>query len=232
MDQCINQEDPCDKEIQISQMGQIYASAQLTIVAAAGVDPSHGLVGISRDRKAVWSREPIGKSQLLCLFPHAVQEYIVQSSWFARAWTLQEGYLSKRILCLTEREAVFTCKSCSWIAECTPHPWGFHGSTTRVADEEYVKSALSSQVASLLDATNIMRTYSRRIRGQDSDMLNAIVGILNILKTAPSPVYHIWGVPFTVTQPPDAAHSTDSTVSIFMYWYHPEGARRLPIFPS
>ena len=213
-------------------MGRIYASAQVTIVAAAGADPSYGLVGISRDRTASPARKPVGSSRYLCPIPDDTQEYMVESPWFSRAWTLQEGYLSKRVLCFTEREAVFTCKSCPWVAECTPNPWSLDCGTVIRTNDEYIKSALSSQVASLHDATNIMRTYSRRMRGQESDMLNAIIGILNVMKNGRSPVYHIWGVPFTITRRPDAAHSTDSIVTISLYWYHLERARRLPEFPS
>jgi len=213
-------------------MGQIYASAQLTIVAAAGVDPSYGLVGMSRDRTVSSAREPVGGSRLLCLSPNTTQEYLAHSPWFSRAWTLQEGYLSKRLLCFTERGAVITCKSCSWIPESTPNPWDRHYDPIRDIDVEQVRTALSSQVAHLHDATSIMRTYSRRVRGHESDMLNAIVGILNVLKNGRSPVYHIWGVPFTITQRLNAAHSTDSTVSISLSWYHFDSARRLPEFPS
>jgi len=214
-------------------MGRIYASAQVTIVAAAGADPLNGLVGISRDRTALSAREPIGSSRLLCLFPAAdAPEYIAYSPWFSRAWTLQEGYLSKRIICFTEREVIFTCKFGSWIAESTPNRRVLLSGATRGSNDDFVKTALTSQVASLDDATDIMRVYSRRVRGHESDMLNAIVGILNVLKNGRPPVYHIWGVPFTITQRLDAAHSADSTIFISLNWYHPESARRLPEFPS
>jgi len=211
-------------------MGSIYASAQVAIVAAAGADPSYGLVGVSRDRTVQSTRESVGSSRSLCLYPEAVEDYIARSTWFSRAWTLQEGYLSKRILCFTEREAVFTCKSCSWIPESTPRERWYDPGRDR--DEEHVRTALSSQVASLHDATNIMRTYSRRVRGHESDMLNAVVGILNVLKNCRSPIYHIWGVPFTITRRLDATHSADSTVSICLNWCRFGSARRLPEFPS
>ena len=211
-------------------MGQIYASAQLTIVAAAGVDPSYGLVGISRDRTALSAREPLGGSRLLCLFPNTTQEFIAHSPWFSRAWTLQEGYLSKRLLCFTEREAVFICKSCDLTMESGPNPQVDY--LSRLADERRIKSALSIQGKSLDDATMIMQTYSERVRGHDSDALNAIIGILNILNDGRSPVYHIWGIPFTITRRPDAADCTDGIVSISLTWYRLQSARRLPEFPS
>ena len=45
--QCINQQDQQHKDDQINQMSIIYSAAQLTIVAAAGHDPTRGLPGIA-----------------------------------------------------------------------------------------------------------------------------------------------------------------------------------------
>jgi len=102
----------------------------------------------------------------------------------------------------------------------------------QAANERSIKTALNIQGKNLDDATMIMQTYSQRVRGHDSDALNAIIGILNILKDGRSPVYHIWGTPFTITRRPDAAHGIDTTVSITLNWYHLGNARRLPEFPS
>jgi len=229
--QCINQGDARDKEEQISQMGRIYASAQLTIVAAAGVDPSYGLVGISKDRKALPAREPVGSSRFLWFFPYATQDYIAHSPWFSRAWTLQEGFLSKRILCFTEHDAVFTCKSYDLTMGSGPNT-PVNGSMNPTPSTRNVRTALHTQGKSLSDADKIMETYSERVRGHDSDALNAIIGILNVLGNSHPPVCHIWGIPFIITPRPDAAHGTDSTVSISLHWYHDTSARRLPGFPS
>ena len=215
-------------------MGRIYASAQVTIVAAAGVDPSYGLVGISRDRTALSAREPVGSSRFLCSFPKAGQDYIARSPWFLRAWTLQEGYLSKRILYFTEREVSFACKSCHWTPESFQQYDTVHSVFHRLMNDndDRVKTALGFQIDGLSGASRCMEIYSERVLSNDSDALNAIIGILNVLKSQDRPIYHIWGVPFTITRRPDAAHITDSTISISLNWYHPRSARRLPVFPS
>jgi hypothetical protein len=44
---CIDQNDPKEKHRLISNMDRIYAGAELTIIAAAGSDPSYGLPGVS-----------------------------------------------------------------------------------------------------------------------------------------------------------------------------------------
>jgi hypothetical protein len=219
-------------------MGQIYASAQLTIVAAAGADPSYGLVGISRDREILPAQEPVGASRLLRLMPLEAQGYIAKSPWFSRAWTLQEGFLSKRILCFTEREALYSCKSSSWNAEFTVESHDDrHTSDTRhlpyrEMERIAVGTALGFNEGDLSDTGRILQTYSERILGYDSDTLNAIVGILNVLKRSNPPIYHIWGVPFTITRRSNATHKTKSIVSICLEWFHYKGSRRRPEFPS
>ncbi|CAG5181270.1 uncharacterized protein ALTATR162_LOCUS9678 [Alternaria atra] len=57
---CIDQTDRIDKHTQVLQMGEIYAAAQVTIVAAAGSDPSYGLPGVSSQSRPVPKSEKIG----------------------------------------------------------------------------------------------------------------------------------------------------------------------------
>jgi hypothetical protein len=45
--QCIKQDDALEELVQVSQMGDIYSTAQLTIIATAGGDPTYGLPGVS-----------------------------------------------------------------------------------------------------------------------------------------------------------------------------------------
>jgi hypothetical protein len=42
--QCIDQKNHHETKVQIAQVAEIYASAQLTIIAAAGEDAYHGLI--------------------------------------------------------------------------------------------------------------------------------------------------------------------------------------------
>jgi hypothetical protein len=84
---CINQNDPEDKMRQILQMGAIYSSAQLTIIAAAGEGPQHGLPGVSEARRTPMPYgEVVGSVALVVTSLPAIQE-VFESKWASRAWT-------------------------------------------------------------------------------------------------------------------------------------------------
>jgi hypothetical protein len=59
-------------------MGQIYSSAQLTIVAAAGADPTYGLPGVSRNRQRLDMYETVGRISFV-LHPEWVIDTIYSS---------------------------------------------------------------------------------------------------------------------------------------------------------
>jgi hypothetical protein len=50
---CIEQADCPARHSQIQQMGNIYNSASITIIAAAGSTPYHGLPGVSQTPRTV-----------------------------------------------------------------------------------------------------------------------------------------------------------------------------------
>lgn len=84
---CINQNHPEDKMRQILQMGAIYSSAQLTVIAAAGSGPQHGLPAISNFRRTLMPYgEAVGSVALVVTFIQAVQQ-IFESVWASRSWT-------------------------------------------------------------------------------------------------------------------------------------------------
>ncbi|KAF2083676.1 HET-domain-containing protein, partial [Saccharata proteae CBS 121410] len=114
---CINQSDP-SKHRQIRQMDTIYNNAELTIVAAAGDDPTSGLPGVS----SAWPR-PNPKLESyrmgnIIIFEdpdYGIDVYanfgpeLAKSPWGQRAWTFQEGMFSRRCLVFMEKLTAFTC---------------------------------------------------------------------------------------------------------------------------
>ena len=107
---CIDQDDPEKKHDQIRQMGSVYANAELTIIAAAGVDENYGLPGVGvTPRKAQLGAE-IGSFRVLSSMRHP-HSSIRSSKWSTRGWTFQEAILSRRRLVFTNEQVYFECNT-------------------------------------------------------------------------------------------------------------------------
>lgn len=110
---CIPQHDYEEKSLQMSQMDRIYAGAEATIIAAAGVDPHHGLSGMSRLRKShPGDSESVMISDVLytAVPPDPALE-LRAAVWNKRAWTYQESVLSGRRLVFCDRQVYFECSA-------------------------------------------------------------------------------------------------------------------------
>ncbi|KAF8855311.1 HET-domain-containing protein, partial [Acephala macrosclerotiorum] len=99
---CIDQTDEADKEAQFKQMDAIYSSAYITIFAAAGNDPHHGLPGVSRKRNR--NRQPCARvgGQLFTWTMPDGSALVLRSKWNTRAWTYQEMVFSGSRLIFTD----------------------------------------------------------------------------------------------------------------------------------
>jgi hypothetical protein len=107
---CIDQRNDQDKHDQISQMDTIYANAQLTIIAAAGDDPTFGLPGAGGRSRIPQPLVRVGEHLIASTLP-SLSFSLRETKWASRAWTYQEGLLSKRRLIFTDRQVAFECNS-------------------------------------------------------------------------------------------------------------------------
>lgn len=170
--------DDSNKHQMISRMGDIYQSAVVTIVAALGDDPSHGLSGVSRMRHLEYeggiiiTKDPLAE--------------IKASRWSTRGWTYQEGALSPCCLTFTPTQWLLKCEY-QMVVETTKIavPWSpFSRDSPR--KELYI-----------LDAIN---RYACRDLTYPSDSLSAFLGILGDWQSSYlSHVSHLSGVPFGET---------------------------------
>lgn len=106
---CISQDNPVERQLQIRNMNAIYEQSVVTIIAAAGDDPSYGLPGVSATPRRSQPHVKIG-SRTLISTPYMKNE-IRHSKWNSRGWTYQEGLLCRRRLVFTDTQIYFQCRS-------------------------------------------------------------------------------------------------------------------------
>jgi hypothetical protein len=201
-------------------MGDIYAAAQITLIAAAGSDPTFGLPGVFTCSRTVPPCENIGNASLRPVQRPTTLAEVAQSQWASRAWTFQEFHRSRRRLIFTEHEAIFVCNSGVRYETTLPRgEWGREGTEpdsywleqwlpqcSVVGDKEYIWTAMDR-------AAGYLEAYSKRHLTYDTDALDAIAGALDPLVQAST--YHIWGVPFhhTFEYPRTSNSMTSSSLS-------------------
>jgi hypothetical protein len=192
-------------------MGKIYSAAQLTIVAAAGTDADAGLPGVSY---GFINPEICSVTKTLCLVSPRVPvtQTVSGSAWYSRAWTLQEGYLSKRRLFFVEHDAEMVCDDDLQDAS---------SSLGNIAAEH--NASLPSTMNSWSRANHMMRQFTGRSLTYDKDALNAIVGALETLEG----VDNTMGV---ILQRSNASKA--SSIEMALSWHHHIPCARRKEFPS
>ncbi|ORY17831.1 heterokaryon incompatibility protein-domain-containing protein [Clohesyomyces aquaticus] len=232
---CIDQDDASDKHAQIQQMGHIYSSAQLTLVAAAGSDPTYGLPGVSL-RSQPQSHVRVG-GITLSYCPLSAAASLQSSTWATRGWTYQEAYLSKRRLIFTDHRALFVCNETIFVEPMNGFPFGSLKHIERLIPRPTLSKSWDSTPAvwatgtrassELSHVSNCVAEYSKRQLSFESDAFNAILGVLQSLAMREeSPIKHVWGVPVEVLTLPFGCSR------IALSWYHERPCRRRVEFPS
>jgi len=183
---CIAQKDQQMRARQIQQMDDIYCGSALTLIACAGSGPQYGLPGISKSRASCPSIRT-GASEYLQMIPTVKDIHF--STWATRAWTYQEALLAQRRLYFTDRQVYFESSDMVESEITTLAPV-----VTRVLDPR-----IYSQVTSLTfpgDIHKCIQAYTRRNLSFQSDILNALFGILTYYGREHE-ILHLWGVPFS-----------------------------------
>jgi hypothetical protein len=161
-------------------MGAIYSAAQLTIIACAGEDPNHGLSGVqAKTRSFNWCHEQVGQNHIVAL-PMSATLAIYHSRWATRAWTYQEGYLSKRRLLFTDRQAVFVCDQDIFWDGPDERPGNEADSKPPLGyTSDFFPHFALSETLGMFRAMEYLGAYSKRTLSHDIDALDAVCGILN-----------------------------------------------------
>jgi len=195
---CISQINKEERHSQIRNMDSIYAVAELTLVAAAGNNPSFGLPGVdsSRPRRSQDVFHLDGMTYIS--IPQDAKLLIQQSTWAQRAWTYQEALLSRRRLVFTEYQVYFECREmhCSETIDASLESLCNRTGSSTVWDKIRVFPQNGvGQYGS--DIWQRISEYSARSPNltREEDILNGILGIFRSFERLQSPVFHYFGVP-------------------------------------
>lgn len=194
-------------------MGNIYARAVITFIAAAGDDASYGLPGMGSVPRKGQAQETFHGLSFIQgnPLPH---ESVKASKWAERGWTLQEGFLSPRRLIFTDYEVHFLCNemlfSESWKYDPPEDTLtdNINDFDTMVPETSHPKST----------ACFFVKELSRRTFSFDSDVLDGFIGIMNALEMTCG-LKFLWGTPIDPN-------------GLYLGWYHDLPATRRKEFPS
>ncbi|KAI0180532.1 heterokaryon incompatibility protein-domain-containing protein [Hypoxylon sp. FL1284] len=213
---CIPQDDPKAKHDQIQTMDLIYQQSELTIIAAAGEGPEFGLPGVGSRAREVQASVQVGRHTYLVTADQMCDSF-VDSKWRTRGWTYQEAICARKCIVFTAKEMYFQCKStiCRETV-CRPEKRDIFGTN------------LDGGPTTIWDH---IREYSRRQLSFDSDSLNGILGIFRQHRMSTNPVYHYWGIPFSVSTHGSAEESFLTNLCWNIFTYDVEVHRRED-FPS
>ncbi|KAL2068340.1 hypothetical protein VTL71DRAFT_16438 [Oculimacula yallundae] len=202
---CIDQSNADERHDQINRMDMIYASAQITIIAAAGDSPDVGLPGVNGTLRDPQPSYQVGNYRLVSSLITA-SDSLHQTAWSSRAWTYQEGLLSKRRLIFAADQVHFECNGMS-CAEIVRLPLdAMHNPKTGKAKPEipagaFVEKAIRYDGESTKDQGGALKImdyvsrYTQRQLSYQSDALNAIQGIFRVFEKLQYPTYQLMGIP-------------------------------------
>jgi hypothetical protein len=190
---CIVQDDDDERTMFLNGMASIYANAYFTIVAGEGADGNHGIPGIgcskSRNTPCSEMRFP---GHTLSLGPNGDMGPLIYcrgKAWSKRGWTLQESYLSRRLLVFSSIVS-FHCQdhtSVEW--DLAPHS---RRNRKRVDRTSFVCNV--PEWPDIGHFTEVAAEYSQKHLSFDDDILHAFAGIATVLSQSFQSGFH-YGLP-------------------------------------
>ncbi|KAI0022148.1 heterokaryon incompatibility protein-domain-containing protein [Xylariomycetidae sp. FL0641] len=192
---CINNQEEEEKHHQIANMDTIYAQAELTIISTAN-GTQEALPGVGKDREYQPSVR-VGNNVYVANLDGGYDP-IRGTPWAERGWTFQEGLLSRRRLIFDTTQVIFECRTSNEresvrLPDCRPYK------RQRITNPKLFETLYMwwdpARHARPV-AVDMLNDYLCRRLTYDSDILNAIMGVLKPLRR--HSVYHINGLLFTI----------------------------------
>jgi len=228
---CIPQNDAEARYTQIQNMDVVFGSAAVTVIAAAGEDPTYGLPGVGSTPRNEQRSVRIGNRTLVSTSLN-ISRQVAHSKWGSRGWTYQEAYLSKRRLVFTVETVYFQCCAMHCLETISVPLKALHTKNLQRMRDSVNISRLwplrgLGKSAADLDERIEEYAFKRQLTYSD-DILNAFEGVLSRFKRMERPVRNILGVP--------VHHSNSITASLVvgLSWelYQSGDLRKRPGFPS
>ncbi|KAH6615021.1 heterokaryon incompatibility protein-domain-containing protein [Boeremia exigua] len=199
---CITQDDTTSRQIQIQSMDIIYQHSVLTVVAAAGVDPDHGLSGLGTASRERQPSVAIGHRTLVYA-PYA-KDQILSSRWNSRGWTYQEGLLSRRKLVFTNSQVYFQCNGMHCLESIQAPQEILHTqNNARMRDDIDISRVfpLRGLGKSPLDLKERLNEYLKRSLTNDDDIQDAFKGVfVAFQRKFPGKIQSLCGIPIFSSQ--------------------------------
>ncbi|KAF2655382.1 HET-domain-containing protein [Lophiostoma macrostomum CBS 122681] len=216
-----------EKIEQLNMMSTIYGCATLTIVAVSGNNSNAGLPGVSSPRP-MQVTETLNDRTIFTV-PSEISIEIDASLWNTRAWTLQERWLSTRLLYFTENQVGFDCHQASTTEQLDTETHQKHGlpvhPTQSIMQMAVKPSSARGEQGSIEGRMEVfggvLSSYTRRNMTNSGDSLNALLGMLSNFERQLFPGGFTHGLPL---------QSHPSSLG----WIHDRSAKpeRRPMFPS
>ncbi|KAK5273874.1 hypothetical protein LTR99_000871 [Exophiala xenobiotica] len=236
-------------------MDTVYSGAEITIVAATGLDEDYGLPGVGLTTRVPQLRATVKHVQIVCTMIHP-HETIVRSVWSTRGWAYQEAVLSRRRIVFTDHQLYFECNAmtCSEGLEGdldTLHTKDKQESLQMMHGGIFAGRDRKSQRFGPMDLENLslnenlvrylslITNFSSRELTFEEDSLNAFKGIARHLAKSRYPLFHLWGLPFPPPSHSPNASTDKAYLSLALLWAHSDDqdlsskqVSRRPTFPS
>ena len=200
---CIEQDNDLDRRKQINMMDRIIGNAILTIVAVDAENADLGLGGVERGSRHIHqiSEEVQSDTRIMLPLPQIVN--VESSPWAQRAWTFQESLFSRRLVFFAEEQLHWRCNKCAasedmTAAEAAPnlesYSWlkikpqqlgvltpkdGYADCSLRKLEDGTTHVMRSN---TFKEYAQLVQQYSKRQIGHDSDILNAVAGLLHVFE--------------------------------------------------
>jgi hypothetical protein len=208
---CIDQVNKDVKHQQIQHMDSIYENAEVTIIAAAGVDETYGLPGVGHRPRSAQPIARIGDLTVLSTMTD-IYDSIRSSKWSTRGWTFQEAVLSRRRLVFTDEQIYFECGAMNCYESLSGPIDSMH-----VKDKSELQHFLRAGVFGrngsdpfsrfdtnplgykhvFLQYLTAIEEYTTRELRYHRDSLNAFAGVIRKFEKANNPVFQLWGIPIS-----------------------------------